>query len=438
MCSLFCMADPNDTVEVVTADKTFSGRLMPNEETDALVLKLENGYNIGIAQEKVKEVKVVSAFKEKEERHEKIVAKKGLPTIAILHTGGTIASKVDYATGGVVAKFSAEDMLNMVPELKEIANIKTDLIANMMSEDMLIEDYKKLSRAVQKHAKKVDGIIIGHGTDTLAYSAAALSFIFEKINIPVLIVGSQRSPDRGSTDAVMNLICAAEFIAKSDFVGVGICMHHSTNDDECAILPGTKTRKMHTSRRDAFKAINDTPIALVNYKTKEIRFLKDTYSKKTKDDEIIAKDDFEKDTGLLKVHPVMKNRLFELFSESYKGFVLEGTGLGHAPTNLGDENLKNHATLKKYIAEGGIVAVTSQCLFGSVHPYVYVNLRRLSSIGCVYCKDMLPETALIKLSWLLGNYKDVEQIKRLLVTNLRGEINEREVLDDYGLSGGDR
>ena len=432
--SILSMANPGDTVEVVTKDKTFSGTLMPNEETDAVVLKLDSGYNMGIAKEKITSVKTVGARKEHTETFEKVVSKKGLPTIAILHTGGTIASKVDYETGGVVAKFSVEDMLAMVPELRDIANIETELVANMMSEDMLIEDYKKISDAVRKYAEqKVQGVIIGHGTDTLAYTAAALAFVFEKINIPVIIVGAQRSPDRASTDATMNLICAAEFIAKTDFTGVAICMHNSVNDDECAILPATKTRKMHTSRRDAFKAINDTPLALVNYKTKDINYLKQDYGRKTEDDTLIVKDRFEKDTGLLKVHPVMKNRLYEFFAGHYKGFVLEGTGLGHAPTNLGEENLKNHATLKKYIAEGGFVAVTSQCLFGGVHPSVYVNLRRLSSIGCLYCNDMLPETALIKLSWLLGNYKDPEQIKRLMVTNLRGEINEREVLDDYGL-----
>jgi glutamyl-tRNA(Gln) amidotransferase subunit D len=270
---------------------------------------------------------------------------------------------------------------------------------------------------------------LGHGTDTLTFTAAALAFIFEKINIPVLIVGSQRSTDRGSTDGAMNLICAAEFITKTDFTGVAICMHNSSNDNKCAILPATKTRKMHTSRRDDFKAINHTPIALVDFKTRKIEFLKEDYKKKSKDDEVIVKDKFCEDIGILETHPVMKHELFEFYAKNYKGFVLEGTGLGHAPTNLGENNLKNYEILKNYIKNGGIVAVTSQCLYGRVHPNVYTNLRRLSDIGCIFCEDMLPETAFIKLAWLLGNYPR-DEAKKLMAKNLRGEITERSVYEE--------
>jgi len=301
-----------------------------------------------------------------------------------------------------------------------------------MSEDIHFSDYQRLSDSIRKHAKKgAHGIIIGHGTDTLTYTAAALSFMFEKINIPVLIVGSQRSSDRGSSDAASNLICAVEFITKSDFVGVAICMHNSTNDDKCAILPACKTRKMHTSRRDSFKAINDTPIALVDYEKRKIEFLKKEYNKKSGDNSVIVKDKFDPGVGLLKTHTNMKHSLFEFFTKSYKAFVIEATGLGHAPTNLGESNLKNYESLKRFIKKGGIVAITSQCIFGRVNPNVYTNLRRLSSIGCVFCEDMLPETAFIKLAWLLGNYKDKDEVKRLLSTDLRGEINPRIEPEQY-------
>jgi len=279
-----------------------------------------------------------------------------------------------------------------------------------------------MAEAIKKHAKKkIAGIIIGHGTDTLGYTAAALSFMFEKINIPVLLVGSQRSSDRGSTDATQNLICAAEFIIKTKFVGVAVCMHNSASDDVCAILPATKTRKMHTSRRDAFKAINDSPIALVDYNKRTVKFLNENYSKKTKDNELILKEKLSEKVGLLKVHPNIDPKLFKFFTENYKAFVIEGTGLGHAPTNMG-VNLKNFELLKNFIKNGGIVAMTSQCLYGAVHPYVYTNLRKLSEIGCLFCEDMLPETAFIKLSWLMGNYPE-DKVKELMVKNLRGEIN---------------
>ncbi len=278
------MANVGDKVKIKTKQATEEGILMPSFEDEVVIIKLEsNGYNIGFDKKKIVEMKVLEKKKGKHEKVTKQKPNSKLPTIAVLHTGGTIASKVDYASGGVSAKFSASDLLNMVPELAGIANFETELISNMMSEDMCFSDYQKISQAIQKYVKKgVDGIILGHGTDTLAYTSSALAFMFEKINIPLLIVGSQRSSDRGSSDAAMNLICAADFITNSDFTGIAICMHSSAGDNKCSILPATKTRKMHTSRRDAFKPINDEPIALVDYKTKKVEFLKKEYHKKIK------------------------------------------------------------------------------------------------------------------------------------------------------------
>ena len=423
------MANPGDRVRIFYDKKEIEGILMPSESENSVFVKLDSGYNIGIEKGKVKEIKVVEAKKEKKEAKMELKEKKGLKKIVVLHTGGTIASKVDYGTGGVIAKFSAEDLTDMFPELAEIANIETELVANMMSEDMHFSHHQKIAHAIKKHAEKgVDGIIIGHGTDTLTFTSASLAFMFEKIDIPVLLVGSQRSSDRGSSDAGMNLICAAKFIVNSDFKGIAICMHHHSADDVCEILPPTKTRKMHTSRRDAFKAINDDPIALVDYKTGKAQFLKE-HEKKAKG--IVLKEKMSADVGLLKTHPGIKTELFRFYADHYKAFVIEGTGLGHAPTNLGEDNLKNHAILKEFISRGGIVAITSQCIYGRVHPTVYTNLRRLSNIGCIFCEDMLPETAFIKLAWLLGNYPP-EEAKKLMTENLRGEITERtEYEEDF-------
>ncbi len=249
------MADPGDKVKVTTTDGVVEGVLMPNEETDSVVVKMASGYNVGIDPKTVKKIDVVSKAAVVVEKKGSVKVNPKLPTIAILHTGGTIASKVDYKTGGVVATFSPDEILSLMPELKDIANIKSVLVSNMMSEDMGFDDYKKIANAVVDQIKdKVDGVIVGHGTDTLHVTSAALSFMFEELPIPVIMVGSQRSSDRGSSDAAMNLVCAAEFIAQTDFAGVAICMHENMEDNTCVVLPGTKTRKFHTSRRDAFKA----------------------------------------------------------------------------------------------------------------------------------------------------------------------------------------
>lgn len=424
-------AKPGDRVKVITSDDIKEGILMPNEETDSVVIKLDNGYNVGIGRKRVKEIKIVEKYRAKEEAAIKEVKKDSKkPTIAILHTGGTIASKVDYRTGGVIASFSDEDFLSMFPEIKEIANIKSTLVSNMMSEDMRFTHYKKIADAIVKEIKNgVDGIIIGHGTDTLAVTSAALSFVFENLPIPVILVGSQRSTDRGSTDAAANLICAAEFIAKTDFCGVAICMHENTSDNKCAILPACKTRKMHTSRRDAFKAINDTIIARVNYETRKIEFVKKDYTEKG-NGKLIVKNNFEDKVAILKTYPNMYPDIIDaLAKKKYKGLILEGTGLGHAPTNI-DENIPNYKALKKFIDAGGVIVVTSQCIFGAVHGEVYVNLRRLGNIGCIFGKDMLSETAFVKLAWLLGNYKK-EEAEELMTKNLRGEINERLMKNEF-------
>jgi len=423
-------AKPGDKVKVVTKDETFEGVLMPNEETDAVVIKLDSGYNIGVDNKKIKKIGVIEKYKKTEKKKEKVKVSKGKPTISILHTGGTIASKVDYKTGGVIASFSVEDFLEMFPEIEKIANIRSVLISNLMSEDILFSDYQKIAEAVKKEIKEgADGVIIGHGTDTLAVTSAALSFIFENLPIPVLIVGSQRSSDRGSTDAAMNLICAAEFIAKTDFAGVGICMHEGTGGKTCVILPATKTRKLHTSRRDAFKAVNDTPIATIDFNSRKIEFIKKEYNKRSKA-KVSMKNKFENKVAVLRTFNNMRSDFFDVLTKKgYKGLVLEGTGIGQAPTNI-KENLPNYEALKKFISKGGVVVLTSQCIFGKVHENIYTNCRRLADIGVVFGEDMLTDTAYVKLAWLLGNYPK-DKVKELIKQNLRGEINERILTDEF-------
>ena len=273
-----------------------------------------------------------------------------------------------------------------------------------------------------------------HGTDTMTYTSAALAFSLENIPIPVIIVGAQRSSDRGSSDASVNLICAAEFIAKSDFAGVALCMHEKMDDDICAILPACKTRKMHTSRRDAFKPINDTVIARVDFEKRKIEFVKKEYMKKDKKRKLTIKNEFEDKVSILKCHPNMFPEQFEFF-KGYKGLVIEGTGLGQAPVGVPNElceiHKKNLAAIKKLVETGTVVVMTSQTIFGRVQMHVYSNAIDLVNAGVIPGEDMTSETAFIKLAWLLGNYKNKDEINKLLVTNLRGEINPKIEPDQY-------
>lgn len=428
---------PGDKVRILTKDSTYEGLLMPRPELlekHVTVIKLENGYNIGIDNDKIEKIDVIKKYDKEKAEKTKLSHQKGLPGISILHTGGTIASKVDYRTGGVVTAFSPEDLISMFPELAGIANIDSELISQMWSDDLRFAHFKLIAKAIEKKVSSgADGIIVGMGTDNLAVASAALAFIVEQTPVPIILVGAQRSSDRGSSDAAMNLICAAEFITKTDFAGVAICMHWHTDDKTCAILPATKTRKMHSSRRDAFKPINDQIIAKIEYESRKIDFLKENYARKDKNRKIVIKPEMEEKVGLLKVTVNMFPEQFEFF-RGYKGLIIEGTGLGHTPGQVPNDLAKIHEkifpAIKKLSDSGCVVVMTIACLFGRVNLNVYSKGRDLLSVGVISGEDMLPETAFVKLSWLLANHKK-EEVKELIARNLRGEINERISPNDF-------
>lgn len=429
------MPEPGDLVKIKTKDRTEEGILMPSSDKDVLIIKLDTGYNLGFERKDVDGIEVIkksSAGKGAGKEIKKLIKKDNLPTISILHTGGTIASKVDYRTGGVVASFEPSELVGMFPELKEIANIESELISQMWSDDLRFKHFSLIAKAIEKHAAKgVKGIIIGIGTDNLAVASAALSFIVEKSSVPIIFVGSQRSSDRGSSDAGMNLICAAEFAAKADFGGVAICMHAGEEDEKCVILPAAKTYKLHSSRRDAFKAVNSEAIATVDYnlgenKTREIKFNNEDYPRRA--DRLIVHPAMEEKVGLLKIHVNMFPEQFEFFNDKhYRGLIIEGTGLGHTPGQAPNPEAEIHKeiypAIKKLVNSGCIVVMTTQCLFGGVNMNVYDKGRDLLELGVISGRDMLANTALVKLSWLLANHP--KEAKTLMEKNIRGEINER-------------
>jgi glutamyl-tRNA(Gln) amidotransferase subunit D len=420
-----------DKIRIEKDGEVYEGILMPRVEgdRDIIIIKLDNGYNIGIKYNKSLRIEKVSDFKPKEKERHPISFDSKKPTILILHTGGTIAARVDYRTGGVIASFEPEDLIEMFPEINEIANIKSKLIRRMFSEDMRFEHHQLIAREIIK-AEKVDGIIVTHGTDTLHYTSASLAFMLEDLPIPVILVGSQRSSDRPSADSAMNLICAAKFIAKTDFAGVAVCMHATTNDDFCYIHHPCKVRKMHTSRRDAFQPVNALPYAKVWFKEDRIEFLRDDYPRRS-DKKVKLRDKFEEKVGLVKFYPGFDESILEFYEKNgYKGLVLEGYGLGQIPINEIDEftkaNKRTFDILKRLSEKGCILVACSQTIFGRVNLNVYSTGRDMQSIGIIGGEDMHPEVAFVKLKWLLGNYTREEALK-LITKNLRGEITERTV-----------
>lgn len=407
-----------DKVKVETTDGTFEGTLLPRPELlgdDITVLKLTTGYNIGIENKKIKQITVLGTHETKETTLPKQKKNSSLPTVAILSTGGTIASRVDYLTGGVKANLKAEDFLALCPELADIANIETSDVLHMMSEDATTADWQKIAQAVHDVIDKVNGVVITHGTDTMHFTSAALSFLLKDLTKPVIITGAQRSIDRGSSDAFMNLVCAVQAAAKWNGAEVAVCMHATSNDDYCHLLRGTKVRKMHTSSRDAFKPVNTKPLAKV-YPDGKIEKISDV---KARSKGKVSLRKIGGTAALVYAYPDMDPGIIDYHvKQKVDAIIFAGTGLGHVPLN---NNFSLEPALQKAKKAGARIYVCTQTLNGSVHPYVYANLRKLSiGLGATFLGDMLPETAYAK-ALVATQEKDSQ---KFMTDNIAGEYEQ--------------
>ncbi len=409
--------EPGDEIVVKKKKGEERGVLLESHEPGIILLKLKSGYNIGVKKRDIKSVKIVKKGKEGSEKEGKIKMK-GKPRIEIIITGGTIASSLDVKTGGVKWLTSPSKFLNFYPEILDIVDVKIVNPFMKASENMTGEDWVKLAKIVGRalNDSHVKGIIITQGTDFLHYTAAALSFFLE-VGKPVVLTYSQKSIDRGSSDARLNLRCAAQ-AAISDIAEVMLVGHANMNDDFCYALRGSKVRKMHTSRRDTFRPINCGPIAKVwPDKIELLGECKKRKKGKTRTDIV-----FQDKVGLLKFYPGQDPKILD-FYKKYKGIVIEMSGLGHVITEGKNSWIPK---LKELINKGMIVCAAAQTLYGRLNPLVYSPGRELEKLGVIYLEDMLPETALVKLGWVLGHKKlSKEKIKEMLLQNIAGEFNKR-------------
>lgn len=429
-------AAPGDRIAVAKDGERTEGILMPRSslgDRNCLVVKLKSGYNIGIDFEGAK-IELV-------EKHKPGLAKaggevameKGLPNISILGCGGTIASKVDYKVGAVFPATSPEELLASFPALKGLANFKPRILFSLLSEDMAPAHWQAIAKEVAREISGgADGVILMHGTDTMGYTAAALSFMLGDLPIPVVLVGAQRSSDRGSSDNSMNLVCAA-IAAKSDIAEVMVCMHGSMNDDYCLLHQGTKVRKLHASRRDAFRSVNAKPFAKVDYAARKMEMLRSDYRKRDKKRKLLLDDKMNANVGLVYAHPGMKPEFMGKLGDVYDGIVIAGTGLGHISTNPQGDRLAIPVigAIRELVARGIPVVMAPQAIYGRVNMNVYSAglLEKEAGIIGDYC-DWLPETALVKLMWVLGHTKEMRKVKEEMERNVAGEISERSKLGE--------
>ena len=402
------------------------GRLMPKPGTgdpEIINLKQDSGYNIGL---KPENIELVEKNESSEEPDIDLKHSEDKPDILVLHTGGTIASRVSYEEGGVKPSYAPEDLVQMYPELAEEVNLHSEVVAQMLSEDMEPGHWQDIAEDIHQFKEEYDGIILGHGTDTMSWTGAALSLMLQNLDTGVMIVGSQRSSDRPSTDAKMNMYCASKFLTETSFTGIGICMHETSSDNTCNILPPQKVRKMHTSKRDAFKPVNAEKLGTVNYQTEEIET-----NFNQKNGEYTKNTELDTDVGVLKVRPGMTPEEVDfLIEQDYNGVVIEGTGLGHMPVNAFDEKTQHHAEILEKIgelAEETVVVLASQCLNGRVDMNVYDAGIKIQEAGVIESEDMHPELAYVKLMWSLGQSESMEEAKELFQENVNGEIGERSM-----------
>ncbi len=406
-----------DIVRVVT-EVDYSGMIMPRYEySDDLhiVLKLKSGYNVGLEVSKIKKIEIESSSEITKETVHQPRINPNLPKLLLVSTGGTIASKVDYRTGAVAPALTAAELNATVPELTEIANIDTEVLFSEYSENLLPEHWKKIAEKIDSCLKsEYKGIIVAHGTDTMQYTASALSFALVNIPIPVALVGSQRSSDRPSSDAALNLISAAKFLVTCDTTGIYVVMHNTTSDEEVACHWGTRVRKNHTSKRNAFQTVGGSPAFII----KNDKIIKNQQFNYVRKREYVPKINFDTRVALIKYYPGLDPSVINYIIEAgYKAIIFEGTGLGHVGKIMYDN-------VDKAKKKGLFIGMTSQCIDGMVRMTVYESGRDLLNFGIMPLSNMIPETALVKAMWALGNSDNIQEMETLMKENIALEFSD--------------
>ena len=405
------------------------GLLMPRyhfgREENYVVVKLRTGYNVGVRVDVATKVSVLGKGEAPHFTRPALPQQKaGLPKVSIISTGGTIASKVDYRTGAVKPALDSEDLYSVVPELADLATIDAKVLLSVFSENIGPQQWPKIAESVAEQVRAgADGVVIAHGTDTLGYTAAALSFALQDIPVPVVLVGSQRSSDRPSSDAATNLIAATAVAGQAPFAEVVVAMHDWVSDERVAVHRGTKVRKCHTSRRDAFRSVNARPIAYYDLVNRALQLNGQKYAERHKRSDWEIRSKFDPNVALIKFHPGLSVGMIDWATATgYKGIVLEGTGLGHVSDTL-------FPALERAVKDGIVVGMCSQCIWGRVHMNVYSTGRDLLKIGVLSLGDMLPETALVKMMWAFGQEKDPEKVRKIMIKNIANEISDRRTLE---------
>ena len=423
----------------------FEGIVLHPAAKGHITLKLANGYNASYPINDISSLEVIEQNNKQDEilSSTEMEFDENLPRVRILHTGGTIASKVDYKTGAVVARFEPHELVASIPELASIANIEAEKLGNMFSDDIRCQHWNKMIDATNKAFNDgCDGVVITHGTDTLHITSAAMNFAWAGKGTappgPIALVGSQRSSDRGSSDAAENLIAAVYWAANAPKpCGIAgdsavLVMHASSDDGSCSIHPGTGVRKLHTTRRDAFQPVNSQPLAKINDISSEITIeLSSNYSKMLEENTREITKSPTHYSPMIRIVQFIAGPWFHeeeieaIILTSPQAIIIHGTGLGHLPIDDPEkdapENTKVWRALTRCVNRNIPVIITSQCIHGPIDMNVYSKGRKQIEMGILgHGSVSSPDTVSVKTHWALSN--DVE-ISAAMESNLCGENN---------------
>jgi glutamyl-tRNA(Gln) amidotransferase subunit D len=410
-------------VRITKGKAVYEGVLLPRSQHTSdfyVTLKVDTGYNLGVFIDDNTKIEETGYKKGHYQLpHIDTELKKELPNVTLLGTGGTVASRLDYRTGAVLPAFTPEELFSAVPELVSVVNLTPKTLYQILSENFRPEYWVKTAEAIGKEIESgVEGFIIGHGTDTMCTTGAALSYFLRNLPIPVVLVGSQRSSDRPSSDGPRNILYAATLAGRENFAEVVVCMHGGTSDSYNLIHRATRCRKMHSSRRDTFRTLDDIPLGKID--ETGVTWFKDDVRPRSPVEDFLLDTKIDSRVGMLYSYPGMNPDILDsMIDKDYHGIVIIGTGLGHVGTDM-------FPPLERCQEEEIPVVLVVEPLFGYIHLRVYETGRDMLARGVIEGGNMLPSAAYTKLIWVLGHTQNIDEVKTLMQTNIAGEITARE------------
>lgn len=324
--------------------------------------------------------------------------------LLLIHTGGTIGMVRDQASGVLKPDRLYHSLTGFIPELADLADIQIEIPFLRDSSDLTAEHWQTLATLIRQHRNRVDGVVITHGTDTLAYTASALSFMLVNPPFPVIMTGAQKPLSELRSDARGNLINAVE-LAMSEIREVAVMFDHR-------LMRGNRTVKSHINRFDAFSSPNYPLLARVGM-----------------DIEVYHRNLLNRPGGLFHVLTGMDNSIevYRLFpgcrpatfspGDDTRAIILVAFGAGNVAAR--DNDLIDR--VKKWHREGRLVVILSETTAGRLEPGLYESGARLLDAGAVHGGDMTFAAAITKLMFLLGQYSDEDSVRRGFLASLAGE-----------------